>query len=169
MDQTLLLNATYEPLMIIHWQRAVALCYLGKSEVLEEYNDTLRTSSGSIQVPSVMRLCKRVRALKPTIRFSRQNVYARDQHRCQYCGVRFRASDLTYDHVLPRSKGGPTSWSNIVACCVPCNRRKANRSPAQVGMKLLKKPVKPSTLPYRSGFNHRDTPPSWKFYLGITA
>ncbi len=86
MEQTLLLNTTYEPITIISWQRAITLVYLGKSEVLEEYNREIRCTSTQIKIPAVVRMRERVRSVKPVVRFSRQNVYLRDNFRCQYCG-----------------------------------------------------------------------------------
>jgi len=166
MEHTLLLNATYEPLMIIHWQRAVTLVYLGKSDVLEEYTREIRSVSRSVRIPAVLRLRERVRTVRPAIRFSRQNVYARDRYQCQYCTQYFSPSELTFDHVVPRSQGGLTSWTNIVTACGDCNRRKANRTPEQANMKLLKRPVRPRALPSQGGaFGTKNPPKAWSFYL----
>jgi 5-methylcytosine-specific restriction endonuclease McrA len=165
MEQTLLLNNTYEPITVISWQRAVTLVYLGKSDILEEYSREIRCTSVRMCIPAVLRMRERVRTVKPTVKFSRQNVYLRDQYRCQYCGDDFKSSELTYDHVQPRSRGGPTNWTNIVSCCVKCNRRKGSLSPEQAGMKLLKKPTRPAALPDRSAFNSNSAPAAWKFYL----
>jgi 5-methylcytosine-specific restriction endonuclease McrA len=165
MEQTLLLNTTYEPITIISWQRAITLVYLGKSEVLEEYNREIRCTSTQIKIPAVVRMRERVRSVKPVVRFSRQNVYLRDNFRCQYCGSEFKAAELTYDHVQPRSKGGPTNWTNIVSCCVKCNRRKGSLTPEQAGMRLLKKPSRPAALPYRGVTTNQNPPSAWKFYL----
>lgn len=166
MEHTLLLNATYEPLMIIHWQRAVTLVYLGKSDVLEEYSREIRSVSHSMRIPAVLRLRERVRTVRPAIRFSRQNVYARDRYQCQYCTTSCSPADLTFDHVVPRSQGGQTSWTNIVTACADCNRRKANRTPEQANMKLLKRPVRPRVLPSQGGaFGAKNPPQAWTFYL----
>lgn len=164
MDRTLLLNATYEPLMVIDWRRAVSLVFLGKSDVLAEHSKVIRSPSQSMRVPSVLRLRERVRRAKPVVRFSRTNVYARDESRCQYCGEKFSASALTFDHVLPRSRGGQTTWQNIVTACMPCNRIKGDKTPEEAGMPLLKEPVRPKLLPYVKQITGK-TPESWKFYL----
>ena len=165
MHRTLLLNATYEPLMVIDWRRAMALVFLGKSDVLEEYKTEVRSATTRIRVPSVMRLRKRVRRCEPVVRFSRSNVYARDNHTCQYCAESFSPSKLTYDHVLPRSRGGGTSWTNIVTACVDCNRRKAARTPKEAGMALMKTPVRPKVLPHMNAITGAEPPESWQFYL----
>lgn len=166
MERTLLLNATYEPLMVIDWKRAISLVFLGKSDVLAEHETRVRSVSLTLRIPSVLRLRKRVRRVKPVIRFSRRNVYARDDYRCQYCAESFPAGKLTFDHVLPRSRGGKTSWTNIVACCEDCNRRKGDRTPAEAGMQLLKKPARPRHLPeIEHQFGGSNPPDDWQFYL----
>lgn len=165
-ERTLLLNATYEPLMVIDWRRAISLVFLGKSDVLEEHDRRVRSTSLAMRIPSVVRLRERVRRAEPVVRFSRANVYARDGYRCQYCGGSFSASRLTFDHVMPRSRGGLTSWTNIVTACSECNRRKANRTPSEAGMRLRSKPVRPRSLPgSRGGIGGQNAPESWEFYL----
>lgn len=166
MERTLLLNATYEPLMVIDWKRAISLVFLGKSDVLAEHDREVRSTSLSMRIPSVVRLRKRVRRAEPVVRFSRANVYARDGYACQYCGGSFPASRLTFDHVMPRSRGGVTSWTNIVTACSDCNRRKADRTPDEARMRLRSKPMRPRTLPgSRCGITGADAPESWDFYL----
>lgn len=170
MERTLLLNATYEPLMVIDWRRAISLVFLGKSDVLAEHDRKIRSVSANIRIPSVVRLRERVRRSEPVIRFSRTNVYARDGHRCQYCAGKFPASELTFDHVIPRSRGGQTNWVNIVTCCVDCNRIKADRTPAEAGMTLLTRPARPTSLPeVEKGLGGKNAPESWAFYLGHEA
>jgi len=107
-----------------------------------------------------------VKRPKRPAKFSRQNIYARDKYKCQYCGQRFSSEELTYDHVIPRSRGGKTEWENIVTCCVDCNRRKGGRTPAEAGMKLIRKPVKPTWIPaLRITIGFREVPQSWRDYL----
>lgn len=146
MQQTLVLDMGYQPHRVVSWQRAVELLFMGKVEVLESYDDDIRSVSITIKMPAVVRLLRKV-SRKRSIRFSRVNVATRDEYRCQYCGEHFPLKKLTYDHVVPRAQGGKTRWENIVCACYHCNERKADRTPGQAGMRLLKAPVKPSWLP----------------------
>src|SRR4051812_6037565 len=145
--RTLLLTQGYEPIQIISWQRAITLLALDKVDVIEQYDDEIRAVSIAMQVPAVVRLRKAFPRKAKPVKFSRVNIYARDGHRCQYCGVRCTTADLTYDHVIPRSKGGLTTWENIVSACYVCNRKKANRTPPEAGMKLLSTPARPTWMP----------------------
>jgi len=166
MDRVLLLNITYEPLKIINWRKAVTLLSLGKVEVLEEYGREIRSVSFQIKLPAVVRLLRLVRRPPKPVKFSRQNIYARDKYTCQYCGEPFAPEELTYDHVVPRSRSGRTEWGNIVSCCVECNRRKGGRTPQEAGMRLIQKPSRPKWLPVLKitvGIN--DVPTSWRDYL----
>jgi 5-methylcytosine-specific restriction endonuclease McrA len=166
MEEVLLLNITYEPLKIIHWKKAMTLTILGKVEVLEEYGREIRSVSFRIRLPSVIRLLRMVRRPRAAIKFSRQNIYARDQHRCQYCNKRLPSEELTYDHVLPKSRGGKTAWDNIVTCCMQCNRKKGGRTPQEADMKLIRPPSRPkwiSAMKITIGFN--EVPSSWRDYL----
>jgi len=166
MEQVLLLNLSYEPLKIINWKKAVTLLCLGKVEVIEEYGRDIRSVSLTIKLPSVVRLLRMVKHPKKPVKFSRQNIYARDRYRCQYCGVRFPSEELTYDHVLPRSRGGRTEWENIVTCCVNCNRKKGGKTPEEAGMSLIRKPIRPSWVPaLRITIGIREVPTAWRDYL----
>jgi 5-methylcytosine-specific restriction endonuclease McrA len=145
---TLVLNATWQPVARIPWQRAITLLFLGKVELVEEYEDkTIRSVTFEVKMPSVVRFLRMLKQRKPLVRFSRENVYARDRGRCQYCGKKLTRPEATYDHVLPRSQGGGTHWENIVIACVPCNQRKGGRTPEQARMRLQSSPVKPAKLP----------------------
>jgi 5-methylcytosine-specific restriction endonuclease McrA len=166
MEHTLLLNVTYEPLRVISWQKAITLLTLGKVEVVEEYDREIHSVSFSIQLPSVVRLLYLVKRRQQEVKFSRRNIYARDGGKCQYCGVSLHPKEITYDHVLPKSKGGDTSWKNVVTCCVSCNSRKGNRTPEQAHMTLLKQPGKPRWTHFlRLNVGVRHTPESWRDYL----
>lgn len=146
--RTLLLNASFEPLKIISWQRAIALWFEEKVEILESYVDfTLKSQSITMQCPAVVRLVTFVKCHRNKVKFSRANVFGRDKHKCQYCGSAPGTEELTYDHVLPRSKGGRTEWTNIATCCIDCNKKKADRTPEQAKMKLLSTPRKPDLRP----------------------
>lgn len=144
---TLLLNATYEPLTVIDWRKALCLVMLGKADAIEHYEDEVRGANTSFARPAVLRLRHRVRWARKTIRFSRQHVYLRDRYMCQYCATRKPRMELTFDHVVPRTRGGRTNWHNIVTCCFDCNQRKADRTPEEAGMTLVKQPYAPRWLP----------------------
>ncbi len=164
--RTLLLSQGYEPIKVISWRRAIALISLGKVEVIEEYDSEIRAVSIAIKVPAVVRLLRTFRRHAKPVKFSRANIYARDGHRCQYCGVKCAISELTYDHVVPRSKGGRTSWENITTCCYKCNARKANRTPIQAGMRLRSQPHRPQWIAaFTIRISTRSMPEAWRDYL----
>ena len=166
MEQVLLLNITYEPLKVINWRKAITLFLLGKVEVLEEYGREIHSVSFVVKLPSVVRLLRMVKRPSTPVKFSRQNIYSRDKYTCQYCGSRFPPNDLTYDHVIPKSRGGKTIWNNIVTCCINCNRKKGGRTPAEAHMQLIRKPRRPEWLPaLRITIGVRDVPQSWRDYL----
>jgi 5-methylcytosine-specific restriction endonuclease McrA len=168
MEHTLVLNATYEPLRIVSWQKAITLLFQGKVEVLAHHDREIRGVTVRVKLPSVLRLLRHVRMKRPfaEVPFSRANVYARDDHRCQYCGDRFSTSDLTFDHVIPVARGGHKGWDNIVTCCVACNRRKGDRMPEQAGMKLVRKPRRPEVLPALAlGLGIKRAPESWRDFI----
>jgi 5-methylcytosine-specific restriction endonuclease McrA len=144
----LFLDVDFQPLRIEPWQRAIADFFLGKVEVIEYSRDrTIKGVERELPMPAVVRVLRRFRRDKMRIRFSRLNIYARDRFVCQYDGQRWDSEDLTFDHVLPRSRGGRTTWENIVTCCVECNSAKADRTPEQAGMRLIRRPTKPKFLP----------------------
>lgn len=164
--QTLLLNQGYEPIKIISWQRAVKLLFLAKAEVVEEYDAELRSVSLALRVPAVVRLVRAFRRHHKPVKFSRVHLYARDGHRCQYCGVERAPAELTYDHVVPRAQGGATDWKNIVTCCHPCNRKKGSRTPREAGMQLLAQPAQPTWVPAVAiRLALRSIPEPWRAYL----
>src|SRR5688500_19871745 len=131
MDQTLVLNATYEPLRIVSWQKAMTLLFQGKVEVIAVYDREIRGVAVRVKLPSVLRLLRHVRMKRPfsAVPFSRANVYARDDHRCQYCGHRYVPAQLTFDHVTPVARGGQEGWDDIVTSCIPGNRKMVDRTP----------------------------------------
>ncbi len=168
METTLLLNATYEPLRILHWQRAVTLLWREKVEVLEVHDRQIHGVSRSISLPSVMRLHSiiRLRDRHRAVKFSRVNIFTRDRYCCQYCTKAFRTAELTFDHILPISRGGRKTWENIVTACWRCNNRKSGRTPKEAGMRLLKKPLRPRWNQMAAVTSDiRDAPESWRDYL----
>ena len=159
----LVLNATYEPINVCTVRRATVLLLKEKAEVIEKGSGELHWASGSYPRPHVIRLNTYVRIPRDPQRrkITRRAVFARDGWTCQYCGVR---SSLTVDHVIPRSKGGSSSWDNIVASCAPCNRRKGDRLPHQINMHPRTKP----RMPNPNIFIHLAAPTipaTWKPYL----
>ena len=141
--RVLVLNATYEPINVCTVRRAVVLLLKSKAEIVEHATWELRSEHTAMPRPVVIRLVSYVKVPRDTHRrkITRRAVFARDGWACQYCGSR---SNLTVDHVIPRSKGGGSSWDNIVASCAPCNRRKGDRLPHQIGMHPRVKPRMPS-------------------------
>lgn len=168
--RTLVLSQSYEPVNIVSWKQAITLLFLGKAEVIEEYDRNIKTTSIVIKIPAVVRLLNVFRRHKKAVKFSRVNIYGRDKYNCQYCGAKRPIAELTYDHVVPRAQGGKTVWSNIVTCCEDCNRRKANRTPDQAGMRLLKAPVQPTAAPVLVVTVSRESvPDAWRDYLYWTS
>ncbi len=163
---TLLLTPWMSPHKIISWERAVVLTLLGKVDVLAEHPTEIRSMKLSLMAPSVVRLRKGGVATKQTVRFTRVNVFTRDGFRCQYCGQRKAPRELNYDHVLPRVRGGRTTWDNIVTSCYPCNDQKGSRTPEEAGMVLRKRPNRPRSLPMTAAIRlgHAEIPEEWTPY-----
>jgi len=113
----------------------------------EEHEDWVRTPTVEIQAPRVIRLLDYDKVPRQAVKFNRRNIFARDHNQCQYCGRKFVTSELSLDHVIPRSQGGGTTWENIVCACVECNVRKGGRTPRQANMTLVRKPEKPKRSP----------------------
>jgi hypothetical protein len=118
-----------------------------------------------LAVPRIIRLLFYDRLPRTNVKFTRRNIYARDSNRCQYCGKRFATSELSLDHVVPRSRGGVSSWANIVCCCVKCNVRKGGRTPYEARMKLVRQPVKPKRSPMIALRLGHEKYASWKQFL----
>ncbi|MEM1355295.1 MAG: HNH endonuclease [Planctomycetota bacterium] len=131
----------------------------------EEPYEWVRTVRMQIAVPKVIRLLGYDKLPRNEVKLNRRNIFARDNNRCQYCGKKFPTSELSLDHVIPRSQGGGASWENLVCCCVGCNTKKGGRTPRQAGMPLIRKPTKPKTNPVlhiRLGTGKYE---SWKAFL----
>jgi 5-methylcytosine-specific restriction endonuclease McrA len=165
--RTLVLDKGFLPTRIVPWQDAISLLFVGKADVVEEYDAVVRSPSVAMRMPSIVRLRRGASKKPQRIKFSRLNVFLRDGFRCQYCNAEARMSELTYDHVLPRSRGGRTVWENIVTACRPCNAVKADRTPTEAGMPLPRKPFRPTWLPGGGGIRVDDdsVPEAWRSWL----
>lgn len=189
----LVLNRFYMAVRVVNVRRALTLLYRGCAEVLtveaNQYSnydfenwcevsqifalekqpgeDYVQAVNFEIQVPRIVRLTRYDKLPKSSVRFNRKNLFARDNHQCQYCGQTRPVSQLSLDHVVPRSLGGRTTWENIVCSCMKCNSRKGGRTPSQAAMALLSKPVKPRANP--SMVIPMDDPryESWKTFIQV--
>jgi len=131
----------------------------------EEEDDWVRTTTSEIQVPRVIRLLDYDRLPRQTVKFNRRNIFARDNNQCQYCGKKNPTSELSLDHVLPRSQGGLSTWENIVCACVSCNVKKGGRTPKEAGMHLIRKPEKPKRSPLLNLKMTHKKYQSWRTFL----
>ncbi len=161
--RVLVLNQSYEPVSICSVQKAVVLLFLDKAELIEEdRRRQLRSISANWPFPSIIRLGRYHRVPYKNIMLSRKNILRRDGHRCQYCGT--TSTQLTVDHITPRSKGGIDSWENLITACVHCNNKKGSRPLDKTGMTLLSKPRRPSHVSFLLQSVHSIEDP-WKPYL----
>jgi 5-methylcytosine-specific restriction endonuclease McrA len=142
----LVLNASYEPINICGARRALVLVLKGVARTEEEHGLVLHAQRNRIAMPSVIRLLEYRRIPYQTRALSRKNILLRDRNTCQYCGEVFSPADLTLDHVIPRSRGGDSTWENLVACCRPCNRRKGNRMLDEMDDMILLREPRPFSL-----------------------
>jgi 5-methylcytosine-specific restriction endonuclease McrA len=191
----LVLNRFYMAVHVVNVRRAFGLLYRELAEVIhvEEgqylnydfaawlemsiaragakrpHEDWIRSVNFEIQIPRVVRLLHYDRTPRQTLRFSRRNLFARDGHVCQYCGEAVPYSQLSLDHVVPRSRGGATTWENVVTSCKPCNTQKGGRTPQEARMKLIRKPVKPKQSPLLALKLGNPKYETWKAFLPHTA
>ena len=150
-NPALVLNADYRPLSyyplsLWPWQEAIKAAWLDRVTILAEYDEVVRSPSTEIRIPSVVVLKEYIKPQK-RVAFTRFNLFLRDEFRCQYCGAK---GDLTFDHVVPRSKGGITSWENVVAACSRCNLKKGSKSLRQAGLSLRRTPRRPASEELRN-------------------
>src|SRR5690242_8221971 len=189
--QVLVLNRFWQAVNICSVRRALSLLFEGHAEVVMESNggefhtydfhewrdlfseepasepECVHTVSFRIRVPKVILLLFFDRLPKKEVKFTRHNIFERDKNTCQYCGQVFDRKDLNLDHVIPRDRGGPTTWENIVCSCIPCNTLKANHTPQEVGMHLIRKPRRPKWRPFvqiNMGLHQHD---SWKHFVDL--
>ncbi|WP_135082057.1 HNH endonuclease [Terasakiella sp. SH-1] len=168
----LVLNADYRPLSYLplslwSWQEAIRNVFIERVNVVSEYETCVHSPSHTIRLPSVIAL-KQYAKPAPRVAFTRFNVFLRDMFACQYCGIELPAHDLTFDHVIPKCRGGRTNWENIVTACRPCNTHKGHMSVRQARMQLLTPPYRPNNfeLQERGRFfppNHLHE--SWRDFL----
>jgi 5-methylcytosine-specific restriction endonuclease McrA len=188
-QHVLVLNRLWQAVNICTVKRALTLLFEGRAQVvLNEADGSFQTYSFSewrdlssqqpngeciasisfkIRIPRVILLALFDRMPKKEVKFTRHNIFERDQDTCQYCGGRFERKDLNLDHVIPRDRGGPTIWENIVCSCIECNTHKANRTPLEAGMRLIRKPKRPKWRPFVQidfGLQHHD---SWKHFIDL--
>ncbi|MFP4105859.1 MAG: HNH endonuclease [Phycisphaerae bacterium] len=190
-SHVLVLNKHYAALRVISARRALTLLFKDLAEIIhiedEQYanydfetwreiseykaeferddHEWIKCVCFELAVPRIIRLLTFDRIPRIPVKFNRRNIFARDRNRCQYCGKRFPTSELTLDHVVPRSQGGKMSWANIVCCCVACNVKKGGRTPRQAHMKLITEPVKPKKSPQVTIRLSSRKYASWKQFL----
>jgi 5-methylcytosine-specific restriction endonuclease McrA len=161
--KVLVLNRSYVPIHITSVRRALSLLYQDIAHAVDEQyrtfdfatwadlaseQDSIGLVDRAIRVPRVILLLAYDRVPRRHVRFSRFNIYARDQNRCQYCGTHYSRSDLNLDHVIPRSRGGASTWENVVCSCLRCNRTKGGQTPSEAGMHLVRRPYRPQWTPF---------------------
>ncbi len=191
-SQVLVLNRLWQPVNTCTARRAVKLLFLGQAQVVHRGEDScytthdaaswleasrrgaIRTDAGHIRsiktdflVPEIIVLCFYDRFPKKDVKFTRHNIFVRDRHTCQYCGRIFDPKDLNLDHVIPRDKGGRTTWENVVASCIRCNSRKANKLPHEARMFPLHAPRAPKWRPFHSSIRPQAPHVSWRDFLEV--
>eukprot|EP00850_Spirogloea_muscicola_P007772 SM000040S14784 [mRNA] locus=s40:359020:361531:+ [translate_table: standard] len=155
--------SSFRPINVVCWKRALCLDILEKADVLQYYDQVVKSPSKAFPIPAVLRVSSFMhtpREKKMRLSLSRNNIFLRDRFKCQYCGAR---EDLTIDHVRPTSRGGGWTWENLVTACSPCNLKKGDKSLESSGMKLLRVPKEPKEL------DAADLPPNYKTYRSLTS
>ena len=188
-QQVLVLNRLWQAVNVCSVRRALTLVFEGHAQVVmdteegdfqtynfhawkdlsmtEPHPECIHTVSFRIRVPRVILLLVFDRLPKKEVKFTRHNIFERDQNTCQYCGKAFERKDLNLDHVTPRDRGGPTTWENIVCSCIACNTRKANCTPQEAGMSLIRKPRKPKWRPFVQINFTLHQHDSWKHFIDL--
>jgi len=188
-SQVLVLNRLWQAVNVCTVRRALTLLFQGHAEVVlnrpdgsfqtfdfgewhslsqaQPHDESIHTISFRIRVPRVILLGMFDHMPKKEVKFTRHNIFERDKNTCQYCGKIFDRKDLNLDHVIPRDRGGPTTWENIVCSCIPCNTRKSNRTPTEAGLRLFRKPKKPKWRPFVQINLHMQQHDSWKHFVNL--
>ena len=162
-SSVLVLNQNYEPLNVYNVRRALILVLRGKAEILETSRAAYHTARESFVLPSVIRLIHLIRRPRPVVRLTRKEIFTRDGWRCVYCGR--ETHDLTLDHVMPRHRGGPHTWENLVSACKSCNHRKAGRTPGEARMAMSIRPGMPRVSIYHAFFQYLGTMHEWRKFV----
>jgi 5-methylcytosine-specific restriction endonuclease McrA len=172
MSKALLLNADYSPMHFITNIRAFLLVHKGRAEVLDNGGKlsvwdqySISSSSSVTKLPATVRLLNRVNRKWHPPRFRKSAIYTRDNWSCQYCGMLLSKTSATIDHVHPKSRGGKTSWKNCVASCKFCNRKKANKTPAEAAMPLLSNPIEPNPFQFWESARGKEWHEDWTLFL----
>lgn len=164
--RVLVLNASFEPINVCTVRRAVVMIFKGVARVEEHNGHVLHSAKQSIRAPSVIRLTEYIHIPFKHRSLSRKNILLRDHSTCQYCAKQLPPSELTLDHIHPRSRGGDSTWDNLVACCKRCNHRKGNRTPEEAAMHLIRRPRGFSLHVNRQIIRYLGrTDQSWRKYL----
>lgn len=187
-QHVLVLNRLWQAVNVCTAKRALTLLFQGHAQVVvnepdgsfraysfsewrdvtaNDHDEVVHTISFRIRVPRVILLFAFDRMPKKEVKFTRHNIFERDRNMCQYCGHTFDRKDLNLDHVIPRDRGGPTTWENIVCSCIECNTLKANRTPSEAGMILIRKPKRPKWRPFvqiNFSLHQHD---SWKHFIDL--
>ncbi|MBL9128224.1 MAG: HNH endonuclease [Verrucomicrobiales bacterium] len=188
-QQVLVLNRLWQAVNVCSVRRALTLLFQGQAQVVLNHGDgtfqtysfrewrdlsesrphpeSIHSISFKIRVPRVILLMVFDQLPAKEVKFTRHNIFERDKNTCQYCGRVFERKDLNLDHVVPRDRGGPTTWENIVCSCIPCNTRKGNRTPQEAGLRLVRKPRRPKWRPFlhvQLGLPAHD---QWKHFIDL--
>jgi len=162
-NDVLVLNFTYEALNITSFQRAVKLIFSGKAEIVHRRDAFIKSTSYEMKLPSIIRMLYYIKRPMQKVALTKKNVLLRDDYTCMYCGIKGERM-MTVDHVVPRSKGGPSTWENLVCACMRCNNRKNNRTPEHANMLLKRKPKAPKYIPWIR-VKRNTLPGEWKKFL----
>ncbi len=162
--KTLKLDSSYRPIEIIDALEALVMCFVGKAQVVESYKKEIRSVSAAFRLPAVIVLNRIVKFRFHGLMPNRTNLLWRDGNRCQYCALDFPNSELTLDHIIPKSRGGRNTWENLVVACKKCNQKKGAKIPQESGMYPIRKPVKPKLTVLKS-ISEAEMTDLWKNYL----
>ncbi len=185
----LVLNRLWQAVNVCSVRRAMSLLFQGQAQVVfnggenafrtfnfgewtdfsseESHTDSIGTVSFKIRVPRVILLMVYDRLPRKEVKFTRHNIFERDKNTCQYCGKTLDRIELNLDHVVPKNRGGPTTWENIVCSCIPCNTRKANRTPRESSMNLIRDPKRPKWRPFVQVTFGMKAHDSWKHFIDV--